>query len=150
MQQPEAKAWNEAVGLLARREHSSQELRGKLRARKHESQVIEAVLHQLREQGLQSDERFAQACSGSLMERGYGSLRVRYELREKGASEVLASTHEAMARDGDLERAQEALRRRHPHSDRGRMLRFLNQRGYPSEVAIRAADVWLERREELL
>ncbi len=147
MPQPEARVWHEAMNLLARREHSASELRGKLRARDHESALIETVLRQLQEQGLQSDERFAETCTNSLMARGYGSLRVRHELRQKGVSEELASTCETRAHSDDLSRACEALRRRHPNSQRERQLRFLAQRGYPSEIAWRAAKENLSQDE---
>ena len=131
----------QAVSLLARREHSSRELRDKLRARSFSAEAIEAALATLREQDLQSDYRFAQACTRSLMDRGYGSLRVAGELRERGVSNDIAQEFEASAREGDLRRAYEALARR--ARTREQMLRFLNQRGYPSEVARRAADAAL-------
>ena len=131
----------QAVSLLARREHSSRELRDKLRARSFSAEAIEAALATLREQDLQSDYRFAQACTRSLMDRGYGSLRVAGELRERGVSGDIAQEFEASAREGDLRRAYEALARR--ARTREQMLRFLNQRGYPSEVARRAADAAL-------
>ena len=136
----------QAVSLLARREHSSRELREKLRARSFSAEAVESALATLREQDLQSDYRFAEACTRSLMGRGYGSLRVAGELRERGVSGDIAQEFESLARKGEFERACEALRRK--TGTRQQQLRFLNQRGYPGEVARRAVDVALRERQD--
>ncbi len=135
----------QAVSLLARREHSSRELREKLRARSFSAEAVESALATLREQDLQSDYRFAEACTRSLMSRGYGSLRVAGELRERGVSGDIAQEFESLARKGEFERAREALRRK--TGTRQQQLRFLNQRGYPGEVARRAVDVALRESQ---
>lgn len=136
----------QAVSLLARREHSSRELREKLRARSFSAEAVESALATLREQDLQSDYRFAEACTRSLMSRGYGSLRVAGELRERGVSGDIAQEFESLARKGELERACEALRRK--TGSRQQQLRFLNQRGYPGEVARRAVDAALRESRD--
>ena len=136
----------QAVSLLARREHSSRELREKLRARSFSAEAVESALATLREQDLQSDYRFAEACTRSLMNRGYGSLRVAGELRERGVSEDMAQEFGSLARKGELERASEALRRK--TGTRQQQLRFLNQRGYPGEIARRAVDAALRESRD--
>ena len=140
----------QAVSLLARREHSSRELRDKLRARSFSAEAVDAALATLREQDLQSDRRFAEACTRSLMERGYGSLRVAGELRERGVADDIAQGFESSAREGDLKRACEALRQktRARTLERTQMLRFLNQRGYPGDVARRAVDAMLQENQD--
>ena len=134
----------QAVGLLARREHSSQELRDKLRARSFSDAAVEAALATLRERDLLSDHRFAEACARSLMGRGCGSLRVAGELRRRGVSSDIAREFEDSAREEDFRRACEALGRK--TGTRAQMLRFLIQRGYPGEVARRAIDAVLRER----
>lgn len=131
----------QAVSLLARREHSSRELRDKLRARSFSAEAVEAALATLRQKDLQSDQRFAEACARSLMDRGYGSLRVAGELRKRGVAGGIAQEFESLAKEGEFERACEALRRK--TGTQQQQLRFLNQRGYPSEVARRAVDATL-------
>ena len=150
MPRPGRDAVQQAVSLLARREHSSRELRDKLRARSFSAEAVEVALATLREQDLQSDHRFAQACARSLMDRGYGSLRVAGELRERGVSGDIAREFECSAREGDLQRACAALRRktRTRTPARAQMLRFLGQRGYPGEVARRAADAVLRESRD--
>ena len=132
----------QAVSLLARREHSSRELRDKLRARGFSAGTVEVALATLRKQDLQNDYRFAEACARSLMDRGYGSFRVAGELRERGVSDDIAQEFEASAREEDLKRACEVLGQK--TRTRAQMLRFLSQRGYPGEVARRAADAVLQ------
>jgi regulatory protein len=75
-----------AMDLLARREHSESELFEKLRQRFPVAQVndIRAVVTRLREQGLQSDERFAEAFVRSRQQRGYGPMLIAQQLRQRG------------------------------------------------------------------
>ena len=136
----------QAVSLLARREHSSRELRDKLRARNFPPEAVEEALATLRKQDLQSDYRFAEACTRSLMDRGYGSLRVAGELRERGVPDDIAQEFEVSAREGEWKRAREALGRK--ARTREQMLRFLSQRGYPGEVARRATDAALQENQD--
>ncbi|OQX44617.1 MAG: hypothetical protein B0D85_06675, partial [Candidatus Sedimenticola endophacoides] len=68
--------------LLAAREHTRAELRGKLASRCAEPQLLEQVIDELRERGLQSDGRFAEQYVSSRMRRGFGPLRIRRELQE--------------------------------------------------------------------
>ena len=145
MPKPRLDAAQQATRLLARREHSRHELRGKLRASGHAEEAVEAALETLREQNLQSDRRFAEACVRSLAERGYGSRRVRHELRQRGVAVELAGELERQARQQDWTRAVAALRRktRARLLERAPLLRFLASRGYPEAVAIRATDAWL-------
>lgn len=79
-----------AMDLLARREHSQRELRTKLERRFPPEQVDE-TLQTLAAEGLQSDSRFAEAFVRQRSQRGYGPLRIRQELRQRGISDELAA-----------------------------------------------------------
>ncbi|MBT7313170.1 MAG: recombination regulator RecX, partial [Halieaceae bacterium] len=65
-----------AMGLLARREHGSQELLVKLRQRFRRracpDEQVQDVLTTLTKEGLLSDERFALSTVRQLVSRGYG------------------------------------------------------------------------------
>ena len=78
-----------ALRLLTRREHSLYELRQKLLLRKFPLKQIEQVIAELSEEGWQSDGRFAQAYYTSLIQRGYGPLKVMAMMRSKGVSDDL-------------------------------------------------------------
>src|SRR5690606_2652334 len=85
-----AAARETAIGLLARREHSRRELKRKLGAKGHPSDLIDQVLEQLAREGLQSDQRFAEAYLHSRIQKGYGPVRLLHELAERGVDAGLA------------------------------------------------------------
>ena len=74
-------AWASAVKALARREHSVHELYQKLKGR-FDSGLLEEVLEALKQEGLLSDERFAQMLCRSRFNRGAGPVRIRHELNQ--------------------------------------------------------------------
>jgi len=82
-----------ALRLLARREHSRKELARKL-AGMEETENVETILQQLAEAGWQSDVRFAEAFARQRLQQGYGPVRIRYELQQRG---VECSTLDALA-----------------------------------------------------
>lgn len=77
-----------AMNLLARREHSQRELRQKLRRRFPQDELVQIELERLAQENLQSDARFAEAFLRERAERGYGFMKVRQELRDRGLSDV--------------------------------------------------------------
>ena len=87
---PDPRARNSAMRLLARREHSRAELRGKLVGRGFENDSVEELLQGLEDQDLLSDERFAMSLIASRVETGYGPNRIDLELRNRGVSKELA------------------------------------------------------------
>jgi len=76
-----------AVRLLAVREHTRFQLERKLRDRGHPSAAIGEVLDELERQNLLSDERFVESYLQQRVRKGYGPLRIRAELAERGAPE---------------------------------------------------------------
>lgn len=73
-----------ALRLLARREHSRFELSRKLSRRGWPETVVEAVVDELAEENLQSDERFAESYVRQRVAKAYGPVRIRGELSERG------------------------------------------------------------------
>lgn len=80
-----------ALRLLAGREHSRRELERKLSARFGDARTVAAVLEDLERQRLLSDERFAESYVLQRIRKGYGPLRIRAELAERGIGAELAS-----------------------------------------------------------
>ena len=81
-----------ALDLLARREHSRQELSGKLHKRFPDQQEeIEEEIQRLDSEGLQSDARLAEAFTRARTGRGQGPARIRMELKGKGVSDDVIS-----------------------------------------------------------
>lgn len=78
-----------ALKMLVRRDHTAQELKTKLKQKPHDPVLIAQVITELQEEGLQSDLRFAQMYTRMRVNRGYGPLRIRMELQERGVDVAL-------------------------------------------------------------
>ena len=87
----EIEARHSAMNYLARREHSSLELRNKLLRKGFESAVIDKVLLQLQLDNLLSDERFAENYTRMRTAKGYGPLSIQQELQRRGIDNNLLS-----------------------------------------------------------
>lgn len=74
--------------LLARREHSQKELRDKLSLRGFEPDESARAIEELAEQGWQSDSRYAESYARQRIEKGYGPLRIGYELHRHGIDDI--------------------------------------------------------------
>lgn len=81
------------MNLLARREHSETELIQKLRKRDFIDTDIRIALHQLTEEGLQSNARFIENYIHSRQNKGYGPLRIHGELLDRGIKEDFIEHH---------------------------------------------------------
>lgn len=131
-----------AQRLLAAREHSRAELRGKL-AREADEAVLEAVLDRLVELGLQSDARFAEAYVRAKGDR-LGVVRLRYELGQRGlAKDLIDAALGQLAEEGgigdELARAKNVWKKKYgklPQDAKewARQARFLQSRGFSGEL----------------
>jgi regulatory protein len=129
-----------AMDLLARREHGRVELTRKLRSRGAADELIEAALDRLAEEGLLSETRYLEAFVGYRARSGYGPLRIREELTQRG---LARSDVEQALRDSGIdwrEQLQDTWRRKFAGQlpadarERARQGRFLSYRGYPLDL----------------
>ncbi len=126
-----------AVRFLAVREHSRHELRRKLRGRSHDPGLIDGVLDDLERQQLLSDERFAEQYLEQRMRRGFGPLRIRAELEQRGVADpVIAAALQRAHPDWEGLLVEAAARKFGEQPgfdlrDLARRGRFLEQRGFP-------------------
>lgn len=127
----------QAIRLLARREHSARELAFKLVRRGVPEALAEAVIDGLTQEGLQSDARYAESWVRHRVEQGYGPLRIRAELRERGVPDHLAgpALAEAETEIDWAEQARQAWARRFGGApadlrERARQQRYLERRGF--------------------
>jgi regulatory protein len=131
------------MDFLARREHSEQELRRKLMARADEVDEVDEVLQQLKDEGLQSDERFTEAYVHHRVNAGIGPIKIQYELRQKGVDESLIEIYlEARNEEwDDMMRVQRARKYGDSipddYSERMKQARFLQNRGFSPESVMR-------------
>lgn len=128
-----------AVRLLARREHSTRELKRKLQAKGHDPAVVERVVERLGAKKLVSDERFVESFVAHHARRGQGPVRIRAALRQQGAPDELI---EAALRDSDVDWASIAADvrvRKFGHkppagaAERAKQARFLQYRGFSAD-----------------
>jgi regulatory protein len=127
-----------AVRMLAAREHSRFELARKLRQRGHVQADIDNVLDDLQARNLLSDARFAETYLEQRLRKGYGPLRIRAELGERGIDNAMIDNAlECLSPDWVGLLAETAARKfgdspPSDFSDAKRRGRFLQQRGFPA------------------
>jgi len=128
------------MDLLARREHGRVELTRKLRSRGAADELIEAALERLAQEGLLSEARYLQAFVGQRARAGYGPLRIREELAQRG---LARGDVEQALRDSGIdwrEQLEDTWRRKFAGElprdarERAQQGRFLGYRGYPLDM----------------
>ena len=128
-----------ALRLLACREHSRGELRRKLRPRSSDPGLLERVLDALEEQHALSDERFVEQYAESRRRKGFGPLRIRRELGEKGVDKDLVESWLQRNDQDWWEQLQRVACSKFGEGqpadfkERARRARFLEYRGFPPE-----------------
>jgi len=133
-----------AVRLLARREHSIEELRRKLLAKGYPPEHIEPVIQKLAGKRLVSDVRFTSSFVHHHAKRGQGPVRIRAELRQQGIADSQVEEALRSAEIDWVQLAREVRRRKFgataPRSlgERAKQARFLQYRGFDAEQ-LRAA-----------
>lgn len=83
------KAFDSAVRLLSRREHSRVELYDKLKQKGYNPIEIKNALEECQRLDLQNDYRFVEIYSRSRIRQGYGPLKISQELSSKGIDKEL-------------------------------------------------------------
>lgn len=126
-----------AMNLLAMREHSAYELRTRLGKKFDRPDWIAVEVDKLQRDGLQSDERFAEAYVNMRVRQGKGALVIRMELREKGISDVLIGEHLSNRDDWNKLALQAYLKKFGAGGgadikEKSRRMRFLSSRGFSS------------------
>lgn len=128
-----------AMDLLARREHGRVELSRKLRLRGASAELIDPALDRLAEEGLLSDARYLESYVRMRANAGYGPVRIREELTQRGLARE--AIEHALRESGFDWNAQlyEVWQRKFgelpgDQRERARQGRFLSYRGYSLEM----------------
>ena len=125
-----------ALRLLARREHSRQELERKLSAHAGSSEALKTLVSDLKAKNQLSEARFAEERARWLA-RKYGAAKIRQDLKAKGVPEELIARF-ASPQD-ELQKAREILERKYrapatTREEKAKRIRFLMSRGFSSDV----------------
>jgi regulatory protein len=138
--QSEPSAYEKALGLLARREHSARELKTKLARRGFDADENAAALERLRSKDFQNDARFGEMLVRSRIEGGYGPRWIVAELRTHGIGEEAAAALIAAAEPDWPELIHRQLRRRYggkpaaTMAERSKRAAFLLRRGFDAST----------------
>ena len=122
------------MDFLSRREHSSKEIYEKMAQRVESVELLKDSIEELQNDGLLSDERFAESYFQSRKRRGFGPIRIKYELNQRGIEERIFNS---VQKDTDWSSlAFDALKKktggRFPieDKDKTKLRNFLNYRGF--------------------
>lgn len=129
-------AYKTALNLLARREHSRHELQNKLLQKNFPQELIATVLDKLATEGLLNDQRFCEAFIHSRTNKGYGPLRIKEELRQRGIPAEIISAYldnDWLSRIDTIRRKRFGTEMPKDPRERARQIRFLQYRGFTLE-----------------
>ena len=122
------------MDFLSRREHSSKEIFKKLSPRVESKELLEEEIEKLRTDGLLSDERIAESYFQSRKNRGYGQVRIRNELKQRGVGDKIfyPLSNEIEWSEFALEALKKKVSGNMPTETKDilKLKRFLNYRGF--------------------
>jgi len=127
------------MDFLARREYGQTELIRKLANKGFQSDVAALAVTQLTDEGLQSDQRFAESFVQSRINQGKGPVRIRLDLGQRGLSDA---TIEIAIEEADPDWRALAREQRHKKfgssapsdfKEKARQMRFLQYRGFEQD-----------------
>lgn len=141
------------IELLARREYSYQELEKKLQPLCEDESLIYTVLDWMVEQGFQSDTRYANMYVRSKGLSGYGPVRIRLDLNQKGIKEyMIEQAFEENVNEVDWEYEVDRLIEKKVKSGdlldmrhRAKVMGYLQRRGFSLDVIYAGLDRHKER-----
>ena len=133
------------MDFLSRREHSSKEIFKKMSSRVESKEMLLDSIEELVNDGLLSDERFAESYFQSRKNKGYGPLRIRNELKQRGIGDQI---YFSLSNEVDWSKyALEVLKKKIngdiPTETKGvlKLKRFLNYRGFDFQDIDRAFEL---------
>lgn len=149
-------AYDKALGLLARREHSARELKSKLARKGLDADASSAALANLQAKNYQSDARFGEMLVRTRITAGYGPRWILAELRQHGIAEGEAQTLIDAAGVDWLAHARDLLHRRYgakraaTQAERAKRAALLLRRGFDATTVQSATRAHgLESSDEL-
>ncbi len=127
------------MDFLARREYGQTELIKKLADKGYDRSVAEQAVNKLTEDGLQSDQRFAEAFVQSRINQGKGPVRIRLDLGQRGVGDAVIELAIEEASANWFELARDVRLRKFgtgKPSDfkaKAKQMRFLQYRGFEQD-----------------
>lgn len=134
---------NKAMDLLSRREHSYKELFDKLKLRDFDTNDISHALDKLKSENLLNDERFTGSYVHYRVQKGFGPLRIKNELSDKGVDSELIQNqmaeYEAVWFEMMVKQRNKKFGEKIPsdYKEKMKQARFLQNRGFAAESVMR-------------
>ncbi len=129
--------WNKALDILSRREHSSYELKTKLKKFETDEKDLNQLIQKLKASNFVDDKRFATAFIKSKSQSGYGPSYISQYLLKKGISSDLYDINSLNIDWEYICRQQFEKKRRGKginFKEKEKILRFLSYRGFSYEI----------------
>ena len=137
-------AFDTAVRIIARRNHTRYEIARKLRQRNFTAAVIEAVIAECERRHYLDDDEAARCYFRELVRKGFGTERIRFEMKKKGLfgervdgliaiydgspDETAAAERLLVRRMARFEREADPARRKQ------KIFRFMYSRGFSADI----------------
>ena len=130
------------MDFLSRREHSKKELFNKLFKRVNDLELLNQEIDRLANEGLQSDERFSEAYIRSKTQAGYGPIKIKMELAQKGISNTFLDKKFSELEINWEDEIKELLLRKFPKTKynfneektKAKAINFLQRRGFDFDL----------------
>jgi regulatory protein len=130
----------ECLRLLTRRDHSRKEIQDKLAFKGYNRSEVSSVVDELSQQSWQDDKRYAESYARVRSQKGFGPVRIAYELRQQG---IEAETIEDIVRSMESvwqDILMQVFIKKYAKletvdsNERSKRIRFLLQRGFSSAM----------------
>lgn len=139
----ESELYQYALFMLSRRDYGKAELFARMKRRMYEKNegiidepLIELVLERLSEQHFLDDDRVAGLLIQGYLRKGYGPLRIKQEMRQKGFTETVVEKHFATLDVDWFEKAALVRSKKfgddlpHDFKEKSKQIRYLQYRGF--------------------
>ncbi len=140
-------AYEQALRFLEKKPRSSSEIYLRLISRGFKDEEIQETLERLAKAGIVDDRNFALRYAEEILSKGYGSLKIKRKLTEKGIDRELVEETIERFSDKEKRRAKEVLKIAiqklgfgSDEESRNKMILFLAKRGFSEESSIEAVD----------
>ena len=136
------KAKSDALRLISFQPRSIEELKMRLKQKKHAPELVEEVLATLKKQGLIDDEKFAQLFANSKVSKPVGRRRLEGDMKKKGLkAEVISKTLAGLEDYDEKKMARELAQSRYQRIKdlpaqkiKARLFGLLSRRGFRSDT----------------
>jgi regulatory protein len=132
----------DCLRLLTRREHSRKEIEQKLAVKGYQQKQVVEVLAELTKQSWQDDKRFAESFINMRRNKGFGPVKIAYELQQQGIDKDTVEQLIHAISDDWQESLEQVYRKKFANLavkdniERSKRIRFLSQRGFPNGMII--------------